>query len=89
MLCRVEKKNTLCHAVEKKHTAKNGLDDLVSLPASWLWVVKTLGRMRLLRVLVLAHERVGILLLIEVAEGVVNFSMLALVRTDYSSLIPG
>ena len=61
----------------------------MSLPARWLWVVKALGGMRLLRVLVFAHERVRVLLLIEVAEGVVNLSMLALVCTDCFLLVPG
>jgi hypothetical protein len=39
--------------------------------------------MRLLRVPVLADEWVGILFLIEVAEGVVDFAMLAFICTNY------
>jgi hypothetical protein len=58
-------------------------DDLVSFPACWLGKCKVLARMRLLRVLVLAHERVGVLILIEVAKGVVDLAVLALVCTDY------
>jgi hypothetical protein len=62
-------------------------DDFVALPASWFGEGQALARMRLLRVPVLAHERIGVLLLIEVAESVVDFAMLALICTDCYLLV--
>jgi hypothetical protein len=61
-------------------------DDLVAFPASGFGVRKALARMRLLRVPVLADEWVGILFLIEVAEGVIDFAMLAFICTNYCSV---
>ena len=43
---------------------------------------KVLGWVRLFRISVLADIRIGIFLLVEVTEGMVNFSMLALVSAD-------
>jgi len=55
----------------------------MALPTSGLRKLETLGWMRLLCVPVLAHEGVGVLLLIEVAKSVVDFAMFALIRTNY------
>ena len=55
----------------------------MSFPASWLGVGEILGRMRLLWVAVLAYIWIRILLLIEVAKRVVDFSVLALICADY------
>lgn len=58
----------------------------MALPASWLRVLKAFAGVRLLRVLVLAHERVGVLFLIEITKGVVDFAVLTLVCADYCVL---
>lgn len=55
-----------CYRKEKEWV--QDLDDLISFPACWLGMIEALGRVRLLRILVLAHERVWVLLLIEIAE---------------------
>jgi len=43
---------------------------------------KVFGWVRLFRISVLAYIRIGIFLLVEVTEGMVDFSMLALVCAD-------
>jgi hypothetical protein len=50
-------------------------DNLVAFPTGRLGVDEALAGMRLLRVPVLAHEGVGVLLLVEVAKSVVHFAM--------------
>lgn len=51
----------------------------MAFPASWLRVLKAFTGVRLLRVLILAHERIGVLFLIEITKGMVDFAMLTLV----------
>lgn len=48
----------------------------------WLQILDVLARMRLTRVLVLRNERIGIVLLIQVAQRVVDLAMLRFVRSD-------
>jgi hypothetical protein len=69
------------HIASKQIKGKS-LDDLVSLPASRLHVRKVLCRMRLLWVSVFAHVWVRVFLLVEVTEGMVNFSMLGFICAD-------
>jgi hypothetical protein len=64
----------------------SSLDDLVSLPTCRFWKGKILAWVRLFWIFIFAYEGVGILLLIEVAEGMVDFTMLALVCTNYCLL---
>jgi hypothetical protein len=65
-----------------KSNQRDCSNDLVSFPASRLHVRQVLGRMRLLRVTILAHVRVRVLLLVEVTEGVVDLAMLTLICAD-------
>jgi hypothetical protein len=58
------------------------LDDILALPASRTHVSQVLCWMRAVR-LVLAGIRIGVLLLVEVSECVVHFSVLALVGANY------
>jgi hypothetical protein len=58
----------------------------VAFPASWLRVVETLARVRLLGVLIFADKRIRILLLVKIAESMIDFSMFALVSADYQEL---
>ena len=51
------------------------LDNLVSFPASWLLVCKVLGWVWLFRVSIFADIRVGVFLLVQVTESMVNFAM--------------
>jgi hypothetical protein len=82
---RVEESNRYAMLRKEKGAAK--LDNLVALPASGLGEGEILGWTRLLRIAVLARIRVGILLLVEIAKGVVDLAMLALICTDYYKLI--
>jgi hypothetical protein len=70
----------------KKEGRSQSSNDLVAFPASWFGEIEAFTGMWLHRVPVLTHKGVGVLLLIEVAEGVVDFSMLALICTDYNVL---
>jgi hypothetical protein len=81
-------KLTLCHVVGRKEEdlCHRSSDDLVALPASWLGKLQAFAGMWFLRVPVLADEGVGIILLIEIAEGMVDLAMLALVCTNYTVL---
>ena len=57
-------------------------DDVVSFPARRFLVNKILGRMRSRWILVLAVVGIGVVLPIEVSEGVVDLSVLALIGTN-------
>lgn len=59
----------------------------MTLPARRLVVCEILGRVGLLGISVLAHVRVGIFFLIEVTKGVVDLSVLALICTDWGSML--
>jgi hypothetical protein len=62
----------------RKDEGSQSSDNLVAFPAGRLGVGEALARMRLLRIPVLAHEGVRVLLLVEVAEGVVDLTTLIL-----------
>jgi hypothetical protein len=71
-----------CNTKNNKGCGQNS-NDLVAFPAGRLGVLQAFTGMRLLWVPVFAHERVGVLFLIKIAEGVVDFTMLTLIRTNY------
>jgi hypothetical protein len=73
-------------ACQGEATVAIPLNNFVAFPTSRLRKRKVLARMRLFRVPVLAHKRVGIFFLIEVAKGVIDFTVLALVCTDCCAL---
>jgi hypothetical protein len=73
--------------VKGRSASTSKSDDLVTLPASGLRESEVLGRTRLLGIAVLARIRVGIFFLVEIAKGVVDLAMLALIRTDYDELV--
>ena len=62
-----------------RNLCSQDLNNLMTLPAGRFGEGKILAWMRLLRVPVLAHEGVGVFVLIEIAESVVDFAMLAFV----------
>jgi hypothetical protein len=69
-----------------KEGMQQSSDNLMSLPASRFGMLEALGWMWDFRIPVLAHVGVGVVLLIEITKGVVDFAMLALVCTDYHML---
>jgi hypothetical protein len=92
ILLKSGEKYTLCHEVgntdkeESRERCNLNSDNLVAFPASWLWVLKAFAGVRLLRVLVLAHERVGVLFLIEITKGMVDFAVLTLICANCCAL---
>lgn len=62
------------------------LDDVIAFPASGAHVGEIFRGMRFVVVLVFASVWIGILLLVEVAECVVYFSVLAFVGANYRML---
>jgi len=72
--------------LDKKYTKEmNGaetLNDLVALPTSGPRMREVLARMRFLRVPVFAHERIRVVVLVQITKGVIDFTMLALVRAN-------
>jgi hypothetical protein len=71
----------------KRKGLRQNSNDLVSFPAGRFRVVQTFGRVWLVRVPVDADEGVRVVLLIEIAEGVIDFAMLALIRANYRMLV--
>jgi hypothetical protein len=67
----------------RKHVQANS-NNLMTLPAGGFWVCEIPGRVGLLWIPVLAHKGVGVFLLIEITECVVDFAMLALICTNYN-----
>jgi len=59
-----------------------GLDDVLPFPTNWLDVFQALPRMWLVFVFILRNEGIRVFRLIQVAQGVVDFTMLGLVRSD-------
>ena len=75
-----------CPAEYERREANGILDDLVSFPASWLLMRKVLCWVWFFRISILANVGVGILLLVEVTKGMVDFSMLAFVCADWGDV---
>ena len=61
---------------------RHASNDLTTLPSRWFLVLDIFGWMRRLEVLVLGDVGVGILFLVQVAERVIDFTMLGLVGAN-------
>ena len=57
-------------------------DHIFSIPSCRLHIVDTLGRMRSGRVLIFTDERIWVILLLEVPQGMIDLPMLGLVRSN-------
>lgn len=68
---------------DKRSRSNGNSDNLVSFPTGRLWMSQILCGVRLLRVAILACIWIGVFLLVKVTEGVVDFSMLALIGANY------
>lgn len=77
-----ERNARYAESLEEKRTQGNS-NDLVSFPTGGFGMLQTFGRVWLVWVPVLADEGVGVVLLIEIAEGVVDFTMFTLVCANY------
>lgn len=72
--------------IKEDSLVDKGLNNFVTLPAGGFVVGEILGRVGLLGISVLAHVWIGVLLLVEVTEGVVDLSVLALICTDWGKV---
>lgn len=69
----------------RKNTSRS--NDLLPLPPHAPKILDPLARVRLRRILVLAHKRIRIRLLVQIAQRVVDLAVLGLVRSDIQQQI--